>query len=245
LSLCDLSCPWWSRIATLDLAKRYGAKAPSAPKLQPWGLVIAYVWDPSGVLWHIAKKRRTLTIDRPICGHRVVRVTGLEPMIASGSLSRPLHKLTLSTPVHVRSWVRLGSRATQSRLPLFPQQQTFLTPAVTSEKCQFRTGISWRKHGSKCRRRVYKLTANLQLSALISVELLAFTSLFGAYYYGGVSSPFLPWHRRFPTPMSFEQPGPRSTARRSEPSAHRRTSTPHAPEPIRPIRRSGREVVPK
>jgi signal transduction histidine kinase len=40
---------------------------------------------------------------------------------------------------------------------------------------------------------VYRLTANLQLSALISVELLAFTALFGAYYYGGVSSPFLPW----------------------------------------------------
>src|SRR5882672_12927085 len=33
-------------------------------------------------------------------------------------------------------WVRLGSRVTQSRLPLFPQQQTFLSPAVTSEKCQ-------------------------------------------------------------------------------------------------------------
>ena len=29
--------------------------------------------------------------------------------------------------------VRLGSRLTQSRLPLFPQQQTFLSPAVTSE----------------------------------------------------------------------------------------------------------------
>src|ERR1700692_3430280 len=40
---------------------------------------------------------------------------------------------------------------------------------------------------------VYKLTSNLHLSTLISVELLAFTSLFGAYYYGGVSSPFLPW----------------------------------------------------
>src|SRR3981081_2642240 len=39
----------------------------------------------------------------------------------------------------------------------------------------------------------YKVTGSLQLSALISVELLAFTSLFGAYYYGGVSSPFLPW----------------------------------------------------
>jgi signal transduction histidine kinase len=40
---------------------------------------------------------------------------------------------------------------------------------------------------------VYKATGNLQLSALISVELLAFTSLFGAFFYGGVSSPFLPW----------------------------------------------------
>src|SRR5450432_166379 len=40
---------------------------------------------------------------------------------------------------------------------------------------------------------VYKLTSNLHLSALISVELLAFTSLFGSYFYGGVSSPFLPW----------------------------------------------------
>ena len=40
---------------------------------------------------------------------------------------------------------------------------------------------------------VYKYTGNLQLSALISVELLAFASLFGAYFYGGVSSPFLPW----------------------------------------------------
>ena len=28
---------------------------------------------------------------------------------------------------------------------------------------------------------------------MLSVELLAFTSLFGSYYYGGVSSPFLPW----------------------------------------------------
>jgi signal transduction histidine kinase len=40
---------------------------------------------------------------------------------------------------------------------------------------------------------VYRRTGNLQLSALMSVELLAFTSLFGAYFYGGVSSPFLPW----------------------------------------------------
>src|ERR1700753_4318143 len=40
---------------------------------------------------------------------------------------------------------------------------------------------------------IYKYTGNLQLAALMSVELLAFASLFGAYFYGGVSSPFLPW----------------------------------------------------
>jgi signal transduction histidine kinase len=38
-----------------------------------------------------------------------------------------------------------------------------------------------------------KVTRNLQLVALASVEILAFAALFGAYHYGGVSSPFLPW----------------------------------------------------
>lgn len=38
-----------------------------------------------------------------------------------------------------------------------------------------------------------KLTANLRLCAFLSVELLAFVSLFGAFHYGGVTSPFLPW----------------------------------------------------
>ncbi len=40
---------------------------------------------------------------------------------------------------------------------------------------------------------VLKFTGNLYLSALLSVELLAFVSLFGAFFYGGASSPFLPW----------------------------------------------------
>jgi signal transduction histidine kinase len=40
---------------------------------------------------------------------------------------------------------------------------------------------------------VYKWTGNLQGTALVTVELLAFASLFGAFFYGGVSSPFLPW----------------------------------------------------
>src|SRR5712664_2956602 len=40
-----------------------------------------------------------------------------------------------ATAQHLDS-TRLGRWLTQSRLPLFPQQQTFLSPAVTSEKCQ-------------------------------------------------------------------------------------------------------------
>ncbi len=47
---------WWTRIAALDLAGRYGVNPPAAPALQPWGLVVAYVWDPAGVLWHIAEE---------------------------------------------------------------------------------------------------------------------------------------------------------------------------------------------
>ena len=38
-----------------------------------------------------------------------------------------------------------------------------------------------------------KATKNLQLVALISVETLAFASLMGSFFYGGVSSPFMPW----------------------------------------------------
>lgn len=40
---------------------------------------------------------------------------------------------------------------------------------------------------------IYRWSGNMQRTAMASVELLAFTSLFGAFFYGGVSSPFLPW----------------------------------------------------
>jgi len=40
---------------------------------------------------------------------------------------------------------------------------------------------------------VYKWTRSLPIAATMSVQLLLFTALFGAYNYGGVSSPFLPW----------------------------------------------------
>jgi hypothetical protein len=46
---------WWRHIASLDLAGKFGVAAPSAPRPEPWGLVVAYVFDPSGVLWHFAQ----------------------------------------------------------------------------------------------------------------------------------------------------------------------------------------------
>ena len=50
---------WWTRIAELDLAGRYNVRAPLAPAVQPWGLTVAFVFDPTGVLWHIAEKKKS------------------------------------------------------------------------------------------------------------------------------------------------------------------------------------------
>lgn len=54
---------WWSHITKLDLSTEFGVPAPKAPALQPWGLVVAYVVDPSGVLWHIAQRRPEMVHD--------------------------------------------------------------------------------------------------------------------------------------------------------------------------------------
>lgn len=55
---------WWAHIAVLDLPAQFGVPAPKPPALQPWGLRIAYVVDPSGVLWHIAQRRSDNEHDR-------------------------------------------------------------------------------------------------------------------------------------------------------------------------------------
>ena len=48
---------WWAHIESLDLASQFGVDPPRAPELQPWGLRVAYVTDPCGVLWHVAQRR--------------------------------------------------------------------------------------------------------------------------------------------------------------------------------------------
>jgi catechol 2,3-dioxygenase-like lactoylglutathione lyase family enzyme len=46
---------WWQHIDSLDLARRFGVSPPAPPRVEPWGLTVAYVFDPAGVLWHFAE----------------------------------------------------------------------------------------------------------------------------------------------------------------------------------------------
>ncbi|MEZ6018293.1 MAG: VOC family protein [Planctomycetota bacterium] len=48
---------WWRHITSLDLASRFGTSMLRAPAMQPWGLRVAFLADPCGVLWHIAERR--------------------------------------------------------------------------------------------------------------------------------------------------------------------------------------------
>jgi hypothetical protein len=48
---------WWKHIEALDLPGAFQVKPPRAPATQPWGLRVAYIFDPAGVLWHVAERR--------------------------------------------------------------------------------------------------------------------------------------------------------------------------------------------
>jgi catechol 2,3-dioxygenase-like lactoylglutathione lyase family enzyme len=54
---------WWANIDSLDLSTRFGVQPPKPPVLQPWGLRIAFLVDPSGVLWHVAERRQNAVQD--------------------------------------------------------------------------------------------------------------------------------------------------------------------------------------
>ncbi len=61
---------WWRHIEALDLPADFGVKDPRPPALQPWGLRVAYVFDPSGVLWHVAERRKGNPADSPAASIR-------------------------------------------------------------------------------------------------------------------------------------------------------------------------------
>jgi len=47
---------WWQEVERLGLKEKYGLHMAAAPALQPWGLRVLYLSDPTGVLWHIADR---------------------------------------------------------------------------------------------------------------------------------------------------------------------------------------------
>lgn len=46
---------WWKHISDTDLANRYPGIMAKPPAMQPWGLRVLFLSDPTGVLWHIAE----------------------------------------------------------------------------------------------------------------------------------------------------------------------------------------------
>lgn len=52
LSVEDLDS-WWEHIQRRELAKKYPGILCKAPEMQPWGIRVLYLSDPTGVLWHI------------------------------------------------------------------------------------------------------------------------------------------------------------------------------------------------
>ena len=54
---------WWAHLEALDLPATFGVQPPKPPAVQPWGLRTAYVFDPCGVLWHVAERREGAVQD--------------------------------------------------------------------------------------------------------------------------------------------------------------------------------------
>lgn len=53
---------WWEHIKTIGLIEKYRLSMAKPPELQPWGLRVLYLADPSGVLWHISDRRKESSI---------------------------------------------------------------------------------------------------------------------------------------------------------------------------------------
>jgi uncharacterized glyoxalase superfamily protein PhnB len=54
---------WWEHLQALNLPVAFGVQSPKSPAMQPWGLRVSYVYDPSGVLWHVAQRREDVPAD--------------------------------------------------------------------------------------------------------------------------------------------------------------------------------------
>lgn len=48
---------WWRHLENVGFRNKYPGILMKPPTVQPWGLRVLYLSDPSGVLWHIADRR--------------------------------------------------------------------------------------------------------------------------------------------------------------------------------------------
>jgi len=46
---------WWQRVDADHLAATFGVAPPRPPAMQPWGMKVGFLFDPAGVLWHVAE----------------------------------------------------------------------------------------------------------------------------------------------------------------------------------------------
>lgn len=45
----------WENLQPEKLVEEYSLKPPRPPAMQEWGLKVGFIFDPSGVLWHVAE----------------------------------------------------------------------------------------------------------------------------------------------------------------------------------------------
>ena len=45
--------PWWEQVEAVVASGEFPGVRAKSPRLEDWGMRVAYLWDPSGVLWHI------------------------------------------------------------------------------------------------------------------------------------------------------------------------------------------------
>lgn len=49
---------WWKYIQRTDIANKYPGIMCKPPTMQPWGIRVLYLSDPTGVLWHITDMKK-------------------------------------------------------------------------------------------------------------------------------------------------------------------------------------------
>ena len=46
---------WWQAVNFDRLISEFAVKPPIPPAIQSWGMKVGFLFDPSGVLWHVAE----------------------------------------------------------------------------------------------------------------------------------------------------------------------------------------------